>query len=55
MRPARIMLEVYERNFRRMMRMSDAELADPSVSKRFVGKAEKLVIALKIWLAGKQG
>ncbi|MGI9462999.1 MAG: presqualene diphosphate synthase HpnD [Aestuariivirgaceae bacterium] len=46
MRPARIMLEVYRRNLQRMTALSDAELASPQVSKRLVGKAEKILIAL---------
>ncbi len=53
MRPARIMMEVYERNFRRMQALSDAALADPSVSKRLVGKFEKLVISFTTWLRGR--
>ena len=47
MRPARIMLEVYQRNLQRMSDLSDAQLADPAVSKRLVGKAEKIIIALR--------
>ena len=47
MRPARIMLEVYRRNLERMMALSDADLANPNVSKRLVGKAEKIMIALR--------
>ncbi len=46
-RPARIMLEVYQRNLRRMMALSDEDLANPDVSKRLVGKAEKFMIALR--------
>ena len=53
MRPARIMMEVYERNFRRMRAMSDEELADPAVSRRLVGKFEKLVISFTTWLRGR--
>ena len=46
-RPARIMMEVYRRNLERMQGLSDGELADRTVSKRLVGKAEKLTIALR--------
>jgi len=53
MRPARIMMEVYERNFRRMQALTDAELADPAVPKRLVGKFEKLVISFATWLRGR--
>ena len=53
MRTARIMLAIYERNLRRMMALSDAELADPARSKRLVGKGEKLLVALGIWLGGR--
>ncbi len=52
MRAARIMLAIYERNLARMMALSDTELADPARSKRLVGKGEKLMIALGIWLGG---
>ncbi len=47
MRPARIMLEVYRRNLKRMMSLSDAEIADVNVSKRLVGKIEKIAVALR--------
>lgn len=47
MRPARIMMEVYYRDLERMRRLSDRELADPAVSKRRVGKGERLLIALR--------
>lgn len=47
MRPARIMLEVYRRNLTRMMALSDDDLANPDFSKRLVGKAEKIMIALR--------
>lgn len=50
MRPARIMLEVYKRNLERMCALSDAELADPAVSKRLVPRAEKILIALRYGL-----
>ena len=53
MRPARVMMEIYERNFTRMRALSDRELCDPSVSKRLIGKGEKLRAALKIWVMGK--
>ncbi len=42
-----IMMEVYERNLKRMMALDDAVIADRNVSKRLVGKFEKLVIALR--------
>ena len=32
---------------KRMMALSDSDLADPAVSKRLVGKAEKIMIALR--------
>ena len=47
MKAARIMLEVYKANLERMRLLSDTEIADPSVSKRLVGKGEKLMIAVK--------
>ncbi len=47
MRPARIMLEVYRRNLQRMIAMNDADLVNPKASKRLVGKAEKILIALR--------
>ncbi|MGE0213523.1 MAG: presqualene diphosphate synthase HpnD [Parvibaculaceae bacterium] len=47
MRPARIMMEGYRLNLERMRALNDAALADPAVSKRRVGKAEKLLIALR--------
>ena len=47
MRPARIMLEVYRRNLSRMIALSDSDLASPNVSKRLVGKPEKILIALR--------
>ena len=50
MRPARIMLEVYKRNLDRMCALSDAQLGDMAVSKRLVGKAEKIMIALRYGL-----
>ncbi len=53
LRPAYIMMEVYERNFCRMRTLTDAELADPAVSKRMTSKSEKLFAALKIWLWGR--
>jgi presqualene diphosphate synthase len=46
-RPARIMMEVYRRNLERMQALSDAELADRTLSKRLVGRTEKLRIALR--------
>jgi phytoene synthase len=52
MRPARIMLAVYERNFRRLCALPDAALADPATERRRVGRGEKLLIALRIWLSG---
>jgi len=53
LRPAHIMMEVYERNFSRMRSLTDNELADPAVSKRMTSKSEKLFAALKIWLWGR--
>lgn len=50
MRAARIMLEVYRRNLERMCALSDADLANPAVSKRLVAKAEKFMIALRFGL-----
>lgn len=47
MKAARIMLEVYKANLERMRMLSDREIADPKVSKRLVGKGEKLMIALR--------
>ncbi|WP_137391250.1 presqualene diphosphate synthase HpnD [Rhodoligotrophos defluvii] len=47
MRPARIMMEVYQRDLTRMMALPDRDLADPRVSKRRVGKGERLLIALR--------
>ncbi|MGF7162312.1 phytoene synthase [Rhodoligotrophos appendicifer] len=47
MRPARIMMEVYRRDFDRMRALSDADLVDPAISKRLVSKGEKLLIALR--------
>lgn len=47
MRPARIMMEGYRLNLARMRALNDQALADPTVSKRRVGKAEKLLIALR--------
>ncbi len=47
MKAARIMLDVYKANLERMRALSDGEIADPNVSKRLVGKGEKLLIALR--------
>lgn len=47
MRPARIMMEGYRLNLMRMRALADTALVDPKVSKRRVGKAEKLLIALR--------
>ncbi|WP_342642730.1 presqualene diphosphate synthase HpnD [Rhodoligotrophos ferricapiens] len=47
MRPARIMMEVYHRDLTRMVALPDSDLADPLVSKRLVGKGERLLIALR--------
>jgi len=47
MRAARIMMEGYRLNLARMRALNDQALADPAVSKRRVGKAEKLLIALR--------
>jgi hypothetical protein len=41
------MMEVYRRNLERMQALSDAELADRTLSKRLVGRSEKLRIALR--------
>jgi presqualene diphosphate synthase len=49
-RPARIMMEIYRRNLERMQALSDTEIADRTVSKRLVGRAEKLRIALRYGL-----
>jgi len=49
-RPARIMMEVYRRNLERMQALSDEALADRTVSKRLVGRGEKLRIALRYGL-----
>jgi phytoene synthase len=51
MRPARIMMEVYRLNLERMQSLTDPALAEASVSKRLVGKAEKLLIALRYGIA----
>jgi presqualene diphosphate synthase len=50
MRPARIMMEVYRRNLRRMMALTDSAIVDPAMSKRLVGKTEMLAIALRYGL-----
>ncbi|MFO1091652.1 MAG: presqualene diphosphate synthase HpnD [Hyphomicrobiales bacterium] len=47
MRPARIMMEVYRLNLKRLMALPDSAIADPAVSKRLVGKREMLAVALK--------
>ena len=44
------MMEVYRRNLMRMVALSDSAIADPSVSKRLVGKTEMLAIALRYGL-----
>jgi squalene synthase HpnD len=49
-KPSRIMLEVYRRVLQRMIQLSDAEIADTSVSKRLVSNREKLLIALRYGL-----
>lgn len=49
-RPARIMMEVYRRNLERMQALGDDALADRNVSKRLVGRSEKLRIALRYGL-----
>jgi presqualene diphosphate synthase len=41
------MMEVYRRNLERMQALTDAALADRTVSKRLVGRTEKLRIALR--------
>lgn len=47
MRASYIMADIYHLNLKRMRALSDAELADPTLSKRLVGKFEKLAIAVK--------
>lgn len=47
MRPARIMMEVYRLNLRRLMALPDGTIADPAASKRLVGKREMLAVALR--------
>lgn len=47
MRPARIMMEVYRLNLKRLMALPDAAIADPAFSKRLVGKREMLAVALR--------
>jgi phytoene synthase len=47
MRPARIMMEVYRLNLKRLMALPDAAIADPAASKRLVGKREMLAVALR--------
>ncbi len=47
MRPARIMMAVYQRNFERMLALPDSAIADPAHSKRLVGKFEKFAIAIR--------
>jgi len=50
MRASYIMADIYHLNLTRMKALSDAQLADPLLNKRLVGKFEKLVIALKsVW------
>lgn len=46
-RPARIMLEVYQENFKRMRQLSDHQIADPQFSMRLTSKATKLLLALR--------
>lgn len=50
-RPARIMMEVYRLNLERMQALNDESLAERTVSKRLVGPAEKLLIALRYGIA----
>ncbi len=52
MRPAEIMLAVYERNFHRLCALPDAALADPATARQRLSRAEKLLIALRIWWLG---
>jgi phytoene synthase len=47
MRPARIMMEVYRLNLKRLMALPDQAIADPAFSKRLVGKREMLAVALR--------
>ncbi len=49
MRTARIMLKVYEKEFRRLCALSDEELANPCRPQRLVPRWEKLLIALAVW------
>jgi len=47
MRASYIMADIYHLNLKRMIALDDAQLADPLLSKRLVGKFEKLAIAAK--------
>ncbi|WP_051928839.1 presqualene diphosphate synthase HpnD [Thermopetrobacter sp. TC1] len=49
MRAARIMLKVYEKEFRRLCALSDEELANPCRPNRLVPRWEKMLIALSVW------
>ena len=50
MRASYIMADIYHLNLKRMMAMSDKQIADPLLNKRLVGKVEKLAIAAKsLW------
>lgn len=46
MRASYIMADIYHRNLKRMMALSDQQIADPAFNKRLVGKFEKLAIAV---------
>lgn len=47
MRASYIMADIYHLNLKRMMALSDEQIADPAFNKRLIGKFEKLAIALK--------
>jgi len=47
MRASYIMADIYHLNLKRMIALDDTQLADPLLSKRLVGKFEKLAIAAK--------
>lgn len=51
MRASYIMADIYHLNLKRMQKLSDKELANPLLSKRLVGKFEKLAIAAKSFWA----
>ncbi len=51
MRASYIMADIYHLNLKRMQKLSDDDLANPLLSKRLVGKFEKLAIAAKSFRA----